>query len=130
MKAMDTNVLVRYLVQDDPVQSPIATQWIESLTKENPAFLTLITLVELCWVLGECYAVEKPLLSTILFDLLEVKEFLLERKEVVWKAVSLFDSSQADFADCLIVEIAKDAGCEVTVSFDKKAIKSAGMQAL
>ena len=51
MIGLDTNVLVRYIMQDDPEQSPKATELIESLTGENPGYITMVSVIELYWVL-------------------------------------------------------------------------------
>lgn len=127
---MDTNVLVRYLAQDDPTQSSIATQWIEGLTQEKPGYISLVTLVELAWVLIGCYDVNRQNLSKTIQTILRTQELCVDRSETAWKAVRLFEKSKADFADCLIVELAKEAGCESTVSFDSAAVKTAGMKLL
>ena len=127
MKALDTNVLVRYLAQDDPVQSPIATKWIEALTQEEPGFITQVSIIELVWVLTGCYDLGRSKLTNVLQTLLRTKEFVVDHAEMVWKAVRIYETSKADFADCLIVEVAKHAKCDCTVSFDKAAVKTAGM---
>lgn len=128
MIGLDTNVLVRYLAQDDPVQSPRANALIESLSSERPGYVTQVALVELVWVLSKCYDAQRDAIVRVIETLLRTKELAVEASETVWKAVRLFASSSADFADCLIERACHDAQCEYTATFDTKAAKSAGLQ--
>ncbi|HFH3476818.1 PIN domain-containing protein [Pseudomonas aeruginosa] len=128
MIGLDTNVLVRYVSQDDPVQSPKATDLIESLTAEEPGFVAMVSVVELVWVLQSCYQATKSEIVGVLETLLRTKELVVERAEVVWQALRRFSDSKADFADCLIERCAHAAECEYTVTFDSKAAKTAGMR--
>lgn len=130
MIGLDTNILVRYIAQDDPIQSRKATQAIESLTADNPGFIPLVALVEIVWVLEESYGVTKHELIEILETLLRTKELVIESTEVVARAVAMFGISRADFSDCLISRSALVAKCEYTLTFDKAAAKSAGMRLL
>jgi predicted nucleic-acid-binding protein len=124
---LDTNVLVRYVMQDDPKQSPKAIRLIESLTPETPGFVSLVALIEFVWVLGSCYELTRQQIAEALDGLLRAKELTLDRAEQVVQAMRTFRTSSADFADCLIERTAYAAGCERTVTFDKAAASGAGM---
>ncbi len=125
---MDTNVLVRYLAQDDKAQSVLATKLIEeTLTVSNPGFISVVSLVEVVWVLEGCYDSTKDEVIAIVERLLRVKQLRVQDAEVVWQAVRVFRNGKADFADCLIERVGCAHGCGHTVSFDKTAIKAAGM---
>lgn len=128
MIGLDTNVLVRYVSQDDPVQSPKATDLIESLTAGEPGFIAMVSVVELVWVLQSCYQATKSEIVDVLETLLRTKELVVERAEIVWQALRGFSDSKADFADCLIERCAHAAECEYTVTFDSKAARTAGMR--
>lgn len=128
MIGLDTNVLVRYLAQDDSVQSPKATRLIEALGAENPGFVSLVSLTELVWVLSGCYASGKEDLVAVLEGLLRAKGLQVENAETVWKAVRRFKDDKADFADCLIECSARQAGCDYTATFDRGAAKHCGMR--
>ncbi|MBS1208668.1 MAG: hypothetical protein H6R19_1066 [Proteobacteria bacterium] len=130
MIGLDTNVLVRYIAQDDPVQSPLATRLIESLSIEAPGFVSMVTLVELVWVLSGCYAAGKAELCAVLETLLRTKEIQIADAETAWKALRLFKDSRAGFADCLIECAGRSAGCEYTASFDRDAVRDCGMRLL
>ncbi|ROM58211.1 VapC toxin family PIN domain ribonuclease [Pseudomonas poae] len=130
MIGLDTNVLVRYVTQDDPVQSPKASELIESLTTLSPGFVSLVSVVELVWVLQSCYQCAKSELVTVLETLLRTRELIIEQAEIVWQALRRFTASKADFADCLIERCAHSAGSEYTATFDLDAAKAAGMKRL
>jgi predicted nucleic-acid-binding protein len=128
MIGLDTNVLVRYLAQDDPVQSPLATTLVESLTPDAPGYVTLVTLVETVWVLARRYEATRADLVRVIETLLRTRELSVESAETAWRAVRLYAASSADFADCLIVRACREAGCEYTVTFDARASRTAGMR--
>ena len=127
MIGLDTNLIVRYIAQDDVVQSAKATQLIESLSIENQGFITLVAIVELVWVIQGCYKATKQECVAILQTLLHTREILLENAEVIVMATQRYAASNADFADCLIERSANYAKCTCTMTFDSNAAKTAGM---
>ena len=127
MIGLDTNVLVRYIMQDDARQSALATRLVEALSVESPGFVPLVTVVELAWVLSSAYALDRGQVVQAFESLLRTKEIAVERAEIVWKALRVFRSANADFADCLIERSAAVAGCDRTMTFDRGAAKSCGM---
>jgi len=127
MIGLDTNVLVRYIMQDDVKQSPLATRLIESRSAESRGFVPLVSIVELFWVMSSAYELDRNQLVEALEGLLRTKELIVERAEIVWKALRVFRTANVDFADCLIERSAATMGCEKTMTFDRGAAKSAGM---
>ncbi len=130
MTGLDTNVLVRYIVQDDPVQSALATQLIEELSVERPGFVALPVVLELVWVLQACYGSSRVQLAQVLAGLLRSRELLVQQADAVAQALNHFQAGSADFTDCLIAALARQQGCERTVTFDRAASRSAGMSLL
>ena len=130
MIGLDTNVLVRYIMQDDAKQSPKATRLIESLDLENPGYITTVSMVELYWVLTTSYELTTGQAAQALDAVLRTKQFVVERADQVMRALRLFGDGKADFADCLIERAASGAGCTQVVTFDVKASKYAGMTLL
>ena len=128
MIGLDTNVLVRYAAQDDPKQSAKATRLIESLTADAPGYVSIVSVVELVWVLTGCYALTKDEICEVLATLLRTKEIIVAHADTVWKALRLFKEGNADFADCLIERSGDEAGCNYTTTFDRDAAKSCGMK--
>ena len=127
MIGLDTNVLVRYIMQDDARQSPLATRLVESLSAESPGFVPLVSAVELAWILSSAYGLDRAQLVEAFEGLLRTKEIVIDRAETVWKALRVFQSGSADFADCLIERSAAAAGCARTMTFDRGAVKGCAM---
>ena len=127
MTGLDTNVLVRYVMQDDPRQSARATKLIESFTGEQPGFVPLVAVLELVWVLSGSYGLARNQVAAALEYLLRSKELVVDRADMVAQALTRYRGAGADFADALLERIAADAGCLTTMTFDVGAAKSAGM---
>ena len=128
MIGLDTNILIRYLTQDDELQSEIATRFIEKeLNIENQGFVSLIVLVEIVWVLMRCYGQTKSDLHPVINQLLTTKQFQIEQTDNAFKALRLWQQANGDFSDALIAVLAQDNDCAYTLTFDKKAV-SLGMR--
>lgn len=130
MIGLDTNVLVRYIMQDDVAQSAKASALLEGLTVDKPGWVSLVSIVELVWVLSAAYGLDRSQVLGALEALLSTKELMVERAEVVWKTVRACRGAKADFVDCLITSCATSAGCERIMTFDRGAAKFAGMSLL
>ena len=134
MIGLDTNVLVRYLTQDDVKQAAIATRLIErELSAAQPGFVSLVVLVEVCWVLQRLYAATQSEVLATVEDLLQSAQFVIEQRQAVQATTQQMRSragAKVGFTDVLIVEICKAQGCVQTLSFDKGAVRSAGMTLL
>lgn len=131
MTGLDTNVLVRYLAQDDKTQSAAATRLIEKLlTPDAPGFISLVVLAETVWVLEGCYRCSRHEVAAVLERLLRVRQFRIQSAEVAWRALRLFSAGKADFADCLIERIGNAHECAHTFTFDRNAANFAGMKLL
>ena len=127
MTGLDTNVLVRYIMQDDARQASLATRLVESLSVESPGFVPLVSVVELAWVLSSVYQLDRGQVVEAFEALLRTKEIVVERAETIWKALRVYQDANADFADCLIERSAAVAGCDRTMTFDRGAVKGCGM---
>jgi len=127
MIGLDTNVIVHYVMQDDARQAAKAAKVMENLTGEDPGFITLVSVIEIVWVLTSCYDLNREQIARLLDQLLSTETLLIDRAETVWRALRVYQSSNADFADCLIERIAVSKACSHTVTFDVRASKSAGM---
>ena len=119
MKAIDTNVIVRYLVQDDPSQARKAASFIEDTAEAGDQILiSNAVLCEMVWVLDAAYEYSRREIDTALEKLLLTGTFRFEAKDVVWAALNDYRSASVDFADCLIGRIHRSLGAEVTTTFD------------
>jgi predicted nucleic-acid-binding protein len=130
MIGLDTNVLVRYFAQDHKIQSAEATVLMETLTDQAPGFVSLVTLVELVWVMQGAYKAKKDDIVTILQMLFQTREIIVENADVAIQALSRFAGSKAGFADCLIERSGHRSGCAYTATFDRDAAATAGMRLL
>ncbi len=128
MIGLDTNVLVRYIAQDDEEQTKQASALIDSLSDKNPGFITLVSIIELTWVMQGSYKATKNEITAILHKLLRTRELVVENVETVLKALHIYTHSSADFSDCLIERSAHNAHCIYTMTFDIKAAKAIGMR--
>ena len=130
MLALDTNVLVRYLAQDDARQAALATRFIEQrLSAADRGFVSLITLLETVWVMESCYAAEAAMVADILSDLLDTASLEVQDAGAVRAAVQRYKKGGVDLHDCLIVSLAEQRMARV-VTFDAKAAKRLGMELL
>ena len=130
MIGIDTNVLVRYIAQDEPTQSARATRLLEQeCSHATPGFVGLVVLLELVWVSESCYGASRGEIADIVRRILSIRQLVVQDAEIAWQALRLFESSTADFADCLVERIATSAGCTAVMTFDKAAA-NAGMTLL
>ena len=124
MIGVDTNILVRYLVQDDEAQAEAASRFIETtLSAQCPGFINVIVLCELVWVLEDRYGYSRRQIAPVIKKILASEELVIEARPLVVKTVEAYRAGAADFADGLIGWINRDAGCDSTVTFDKKAAR-------
>lgn len=131
MIGLDTNILVRYITQDEPAQSAAATRLLEkACSEESPGHINLIVLCELVWVLEDVYHYDKTQIAGTLEHLLRSRELRVQNSERAWAAWRGYRDGKADFADVLIAAINAAEGCDVTVTFDKKASTAAGFKLL
>lgn len=125
MIGLDTNVVVRYIVQDDAEQARAASNVIEQqCTEERPGFLSLVVLAELVWVLERAYGYRRAQLVDVLEAILAASELQIESPDLVLSAILDYRNGSADFADYLIGRVNALHGCEATMTFDARAARS------
>ena len=121
MIGIDTNVLVRHIVQDDAEQARVATRVIESCcTAEDPGIISLVVLCELVWVLARGYRFDRDTIAGLLRRLLAVDDLRVERSELAWQALGFYEKGKADFADYMIGLSHRALGAEITYSLDRR----------
>ncbi len=131
MIGLDTNVVVRFLAQDDELQSPIATRFIARLSRGRPGFISAVVLAEITWVLSRAYKASREDIAKTVEGLLRSAELVVENADAAYRALSLYRvSKSAEFADALIAQTAALAGASETVSFDQNAAAELGMRLL
>jgi predicted nucleic-acid-binding protein len=127
---LDTNVLVRFLVQDDPDQARAAGVLIAGLTEADPGFVCREVLLELVWVLERAYGLARQDIAAALAGLLEARELVVEGGDRVAVAADRYRKGGAGFADQMVALAGQGAGCRETVTFDRKAAGLPGMRLL
>ena len=128
MYALDTNVIIRYLVQDDKKQAQKASDFIENLNDDNLGFISCIVLCEINWVLKTAYKVPKKQCIEVLNNIVSIANFEIENLDCCLAALRHYKSGQADFSDYLIQSISQLKGCNSVITFDKKALKGEGFK--
>lgn len=131
MIGIDTNVLVRFLAQDDDIQSPAATRFMARLTRERPGFVSAVVLAEISWVLSRAYKTPRAKIAEAIDGLLRSAELIVENADAAYRALGAYQASpSAEFADALIAQTALLAGAAETVTFDKDAASELGLRLL
>ena len=125
MIGLDTNVLVRYIVRDDPRQTAAATRLIESRCKaHDPGIVTLVVLCELVWVLDRGYGYGRPAIVAVLRRILAADDLQVEQADLAWQALKLYEQERADFSDYVIGLSNREKKAEATYTFDCRAADS------
>lgn len=129
MTGLDTNILVRYLTQDDEIQSSIASKIIErQLSTTNPGFVSMVAMVELVWVLDRVYELTSQEIVAAIERMLESEVLVIENEQEVFAAMISLQQGLGSFADTLIAEVGTRAGCTHTLTFDNKASRLPGFR--
>lgn len=128
MIGLDTNVIIRYLTQDDARQSHLANKVInEAIEKGNLLWISHLTLVETIWVLERAYKTSKIQMIEVIHILLQTEELILEKHDIVWRSLQDYKSCKSvGFADCLIGRSNVSNDCQYTYTFDKEVSKELG----
>lgn len=127
MIGLDTNVLVRYLAQDDPEQSARATEIVEALDEAERGFVSLVVLVELHWVLRRAYRMSVADVAGVVERLLRARELVVQESDLVRRALR---ASELELPDAVIAELGASVGCTTTVTFDRGASRHPAMTLL
>jgi predicted nucleic-acid-binding protein len=124
---LDTNVIVRYLVQDDPIQSAKATEVIERrFTEQDPGFISIVAMAETAWVLERAYGLAAKDIAAAIERMLQADVLVIESEQEVFTAMVALKQGRGSFADALIGALGAKAGCSSTLTFDQKALRLSG----
>lgn len=131
MIGLDTNILVRYLVQDDAVQSRKANELIEhQLTEENPGFISVAAMLETVWVLDSGYGLADKEVAGAIERILQIDVLALQNEQEVFTAMMALKTGRSSFPDALIAALAAKFGCRHTLTFDRKALRNSSFRPL
>lgn len=130
MIGLDTNILVRYIAQDDEGQAAIVNELVDSLSEDEPGFVSLVAIAELSWVLKRTFKPTRDEVAQAVFRLLSGREIVVQDAILVGDALRFYSQLNSEFSDCLISRCSEAAGCTTVVTFDRKAAKSGTMKLL
>jgi len=131
VRGLDTNVLVRFLLRDDARQAGAARRAVTNATSEgDPLVVSLITLLETDWVLRANARLDKARVVRELYGLLDSGDVAFESEPVVQQALDVYEDSNADFAECLMIAQYQRLGCTAMLTFDARAAKLPGCELL
>jgi len=123
---LDTNVIVRYLTQDDRVQAAKATYIVEHvLTEDNAGFVSVVAMVETVWVLERAYGFGGKAIASAIEALLAIDVLVIQSEQEIFAAMIALKANRGSFADALIGALGAAAGCAKTLTFDRKASRMA-----
>ena len=127
MIALDTNVLVRYLVDDDAQQGARAAALIHrAIDADDPLFVSDVVVCETVWVLAISYRVGRADIASLLRDLFRAKHLRYSAVDQLVRALDAYESGKGDFADYLVREHARAAECDAVATFDKALLREKG----
>ena len=130
MIALDTNILVRYLVRDDEKQAVAARTLLESLTIDQPGFVCREVIVELVWVLERSYQCSRDRIAIVLEQLATTESLVVEAGNDVIRAASRYRSGVSGFSDLMILSAAERSQAHLLYTFDQKAARLEGVELL
>lgn len=130
MLALDTNVLLRYIVEDDPDQTAEATAVIHrAIARDESLFVSDVVLCETVWMLSRFYKVDRTRIAMVLQEIFRARHMRFRATGELSRALDAFKNGKGDFPDYLIREHARAAECESVVTFDKVLLKERGFVA-
>lgn len=129
MIGLDTNIIIRYIMQDDPIQSPKAVRIIERrFIEQDTAFISLATVLETVWVLGSIYGLSNQQVAQAIERILQIETVTVQNEHEVSAAARVLKTGQGSFDDALIGALGLWAGCTSTLTFDRKASRLHGFE--
>ena len=130
MIGLDTNLLVRYFAQDDPVQSPVATEVMERrLTRHEPGFISVVAMAETVWVLDRAYRLGREGIANAVERMLRAETLVVESEREVFTAMTALREGHGKFGDALIGALSVAANCSRILTFDRRALRLPGFEA-
>lgn len=121
MISIDTNILIRIIVEDNDIQAQKA---LKLINKEQEVFISALVICETAWVLESSYKLKKDEIIDVFENILRVSQFNIERSDAIWLALNEYKRINMDFSDCLIGAVAKINDSSPVMTFDKNASRS------
>ena len=130
MSALDTNVLIRFLVRDIPEQADAARVLLEGLTTDNPGFICREVMIEVVWVLERSYRFSREQIASIVLELMDTDTLVIEDDNDVAQCAISYIQGGADFSDLMILAAANRVGAQPLYTFDRRLSRLQGVMLL
>ena len=128
MIGIDSNVLIRFLTNDEPTQAERARELMASRTSDEPGHVSLVALVETWWVLKHHYRIARERLLDVVQGLLDTPSLVFQCSDEIRRAIQSSRSLGIDLPDVLLVHLDASLDCEATVTFDRRAARIPGIR--
>lgn len=126
MIALDTNVIIRFLVSDDAAQAEAARVLMEGLTFDNQGFICREVIIEVVWVLERSYRFTRTQIADVLIELIATDSLVVEAADDVARAAFTYRQGGVGFSDLMILSSSKRSGAVPLYSFDRKLSRVEG----
>ena len=126
MNALDTNVLVRFLVRDNPEHAEAARALLEGLTTDNPGFICREVMLEVVWVLERSYRFSREQIADIVIELIDTDILVIEDDNDIAQCAIAYRQGGVDFSDLLILAAANRVGAQPLHTFDRRLSRLRG----
>ena len=130
MIALDTNVLVRFLAQDDDAQFQVAAGLIEGCTRDAPGYVCREVMIELVWVLERAYKYSREEIAEALLSIVTASQLSVENAQDIASVVNLYREEGYDFADLMIRQAVQRTENRILKTFDQKLARLDGVELL
>jgi predicted nucleic-acid-binding protein len=124
---VDSNVLLRHILQDDAQQSAVASRFFAQRSQTDPAFISRLVLAETIWTLARSHRYDASAQCGVVRALLSSADVVVEKSETLRRTLADAEEARTGVADAIIAHTAIDAGCDGVVTFDKRAQRLPGM---
>ena len=124
MIGLDTNVLLRLFIEDDPAQCERARRFVDAAAADESCVVNPVVLAEFAWTLARRFKRNRPEVAHLLAGVLAMDDLEIPYRRAAEGALAAFQSGKADFPDYLLSEINIELGCASTASFDRDALDS------
>ena len=124
MIGLDTNVLLRLFVEDDPAQSARARRHVGEATAEEPCLINSVVLAEFAWALSKKMKQKRAEVARLIEEVLSADDLYIPDRRAVERALAAYRSGRADFPDYFLAAINAELGCASTATFDRAALDS------
>ena len=124
MIGLDTNVLLRLFIEDDPAHCKYARDFVDLATADEPCFINSVVLAEFAWALAKKMNRKRSEVGRLIEEVLSADDLDVPQRRAAERALGAYHAGNGDFPDYFLAEINLELGCATTATFDKAALDS------